>query len=219
MLAWFPFGLHFSGFRSLVSDRRLWLSFAVHLLRHRCAFTTLSLRLCRRFLGLAAFDASSLSARQFCCLRSSVSFAVSLLRVCRALLCVIGARRTSVFDGLFRISCPHLVLQEWGAAQTFKRPSFIASSMCFSGEATVSSSIWFASSWNFVSVSNFLDSLFGVVFVWGIFQLSVRSYYFPEGSHVSFAAFLRLGSAVSILNLIPLSSNLLLRLRLLIDMR
>ena len=169
MLAWFSFGLHFSGrrlfvsgFRLLVPGRRLWLSFAVHLLRHRCAFTTLSLRLCRKFLGLVAFDASSLSVRKFCCLESSVSFAVSLLRLCRALLCVIGARRTSVFDGLFRISCPHLVLQEWGAAQTFKRPSFIASSMCFSGEATVSSSIWFASSWNFVSVSNFLDSLFGI---------------------------------------------------------
>jgi hypothetical protein len=70
---WFPFGLHFSGrrlfvsgFCLFVSGRRLWLSFAVHLLRHRCAFTTLSLRLCRKFLGLAAFDASSLSVRQFC---------------------------------------------------------------------------------------------------------------------------------------------------------
>jgi hypothetical protein len=169
MLAWFPFGLHFSGrrlfvsgFRLLVPGRRLWLSFAVHLLRHRCAFTTLSLRLCRKFLGLVAFDASSLSVRKFCCLESSVSFAVSLLRLCRALLCVIGARRTSVFDGLLRISCPHLVLQEWGAAQTFNRPIFIGSSMCFSRETTVPSSILYASSWNFVSVSNFLDSLFGI---------------------------------------------------------
>ena len=110
MLAWFPFDLHFSGrrlfvsdFRLFVSGRRLWFSFAVHLLRHRCAFTTLSLRLCLKFLGLAEFDASSLSVRQFCRLESSVSFTAYLLRLCRALLCVIGARRTSVFDGLLRL--------------------------------------------------------------------------------------------------------------------
>ncbi len=57
-----------------------------------------------------------------------------------------------------------------------------------------------------------LQNKYCVVFVWGIFPLSVRSYYCPEGSHVSFAALLRLGSAVSVLNLIPLSSNLSLRI-------
>jgi hypothetical protein len=81
--------LFVSGFRLFVFGRRLWLSFAVHLLRHRCAFTTLSLRLCRKFLGLAAFDASSLSFRQFCRLESSVSFAVSLPRLT---LCDRGAK-------------------------------------------------------------------------------------------------------------------------------
>ena len=126
MLAWFPFGLHFSGrrlfvsgFRLLVPGRRLWLSFAVHLLWHRCVFAALLPRLRYAFAAPENFLVSLRSkrprCRQSCRLESSVSFAASLPRRC-ALLCVIGARRTFVFDGLLPISYPHLVLQEWGVA-------------------------------------------------------------------------------------------------------
>ncbi len=66
--------------------------FAVASLRLCCAFTTPSLR---KFLGLSAFDASSLSVRQSCRLVSSVSFASlsTLCHRCKLLLSSASCRQ------------------------------------------------------------------------------------------------------------------------------
>jgi hypothetical protein len=100
---------------SLVSDRRLLplpcicCAIAVPLLRLYYAFAA---PLLRKFLGLATFEVSSLSVRQSSRLASSVFFlyCVFAAPLACALLFVIGARRTSVFDGRFTCNWEDLFL-------------------------------------------------------------------------------------------------------------